>query len=96
VQRFDAVTKYLRKELHNCIYNIKFCASRLIISIYNICTDGFGFDELSNLTFSLELQQLRADEILMPHLIPNTFVLHYYHVQKSIAIFSNPKNSIDI
>ena len=74
MQRFGAVTKYLRKELPNCIYNIGFCASRLIISIYNICKDGFRFDELSNLTFNLELQQLRADGILVTHQIPNTFV----------------------
>lgn len=77
MQRFGAVTKYLRKELPNSIYNIGFCASRLTISIYNICSDGFGFEKLSNLTFNLQLQQLRADEILMPHLIRNTFVFAF-------------------
>ena len=74
MQRFAPVTKYLRKELPKAICKFVFCASRLTISIYNICIDGFGFDELSNLTFNLELQQLRVDEILMPHLISNTFV----------------------
>jgi len=77
LQRFGAVTKYLSKVLPKAICKFVFCASRLTISIYKICTNGFGFDELSNLTFNLELQQLRVDEILMPHLVLNTFVFAF-------------------
>ena len=63
------LTKYFQKVLPNCIYIIGFFASRITISIYNICTDGFGFAELSILSYSSQ-----ADGIFMiPH-IPNTFV----------------------